>query len=93
VLGLLLDGLMDDFIEEDKHVQVGEVVLADFLPGHNPDQLQNAVLGSDPYELLLDITFHGEHNTIRQQWEIGILVITEEFKQGTLGRLSLQLGD
>ncbi len=51
------------------------------------------MLGSDPYELLLDITFYGEHNTIRQQWEIGILVITEEFEQGTLGRLSLQLGD
>ncbi len=37
MLGLLLDGLMDDFIEEDKHVQVGEVELADFLAGHNPD--------------------------------------------------------
>ncbi len=84
---------MNDFIEEDKHVQVGEVVLADFLPGHNPDELQNAVLGSDPYELLFDITLDGQHNTIRQQWEIGILVITEEFEQGTLGRLSLQLGD
>ncbi len=59
---------------------IGKVVLPDLFLGHNPNQLQNTMLGSHPDQFLPNISPNGQYNAIGQQRIIGVLAVTEKFQ-------------